>query len=301
MIRLRYLLLAVLLLALVPWALDSLPSLSCAIKRVDCAHEGGASVSADNKGHAAGPSEVVRPHPIATPRRNDDVASLRAGSRDTGARALVVQDGPGTTARHAAASVPGSLLSFTATLGFGGTVTIRWHMATEAGFDYYVLDRKLKSDPDDAFQRYIALQLVDGSQEYSWTETPAPDMYTYRLRALASTDQSDAGKTLGTADVAVDYVVGLTLGNFALGTASGLVAVNWTAAHEAGVVRFMLDRRLARTATYDLNVEVGYPQGEGTAYSLFDAPHESGTFIYRLRATFTNGADMVLAEGSVTL
>lgn len=301
MIRLRYAMLAVLLLALVPWTLDWLRPLSCAVQRMDCAREGRASVSTGNSGDAAVPSEIVLRDPIGTPRQNDDVALLRPGSPDVGVRAFVVQDAPHATGRDAAAPVTGGVLNFTATLGFGGMVTIRWHMATETGFDYYVLDRKLRSAPDDAFERYIAVQVVDGSEEYSLTDTPAPDTYTYRLRAVASTDQSDNGNTLATADIAVDYVVGLTLGYFALGTASGLVAVNWTAAHEAGVVRFMLDRRLEGTATYDLNVAVGYPQGEGTAYSLFDAPRGTGTFVYRLRAAFTHGADTVLAEGRVTI
>ncbi len=191
-------------------------------------------------------------------------------------------------------------MSFTATLGFGGVVTLRWHVDREAGFEYYRLDRKLQADPEDAFERYITFQLVDGNGDYSWTDTPARDTYTYRLRALASTDQSDAGMTLGTAGVAVGYVVGLALGNFALSAASGLVSINWTAAHEAGVVTFVLDRKLQGAASYDLNVEVGYPQGEGTAYSLFDEPHGTGTFVYRLRATLTNGTDRILAEEVVT-
>jgi hypothetical protein len=299
MIRLRYLLVAVLLLGLVTWVLDGL-SLSCAILAVDCVKESSATVRDENAGRSADAADVVHPHPAATPR-HDGVASTQPGAHDASVRALVVQDPPGATARDAAAPNADNEFSFTATLGFGGVVTIRWHVANETGVDYYLLDRKLKANNDDTFEREIALQVVDGSGEYSWTETPARDTYTYRLRALASTDQSDAGKTLGTADIAVDYVVGLTLGYFAVGTASGLVAVNWTAAHEAGVVRYMLDRRLEGVATYDLNVEVGYPQGEGTAYSLFDAPRGTGTFVYRLRATLTNGADTVLAEGSVTL
>lgn len=299
MIRLRYLLLAVLLLAFVPWALDSLPLLSCAIQTVACVVDGGFS-SDDNTGQSAGPSKMVHPNLIGTPRK-DDVALSQTGSYDVAARSPMVQGTPGATARDAAAPKADNDFSFTATLGFGGMVTMRWHVAKETGFDYYLLDRKLKANNDDAFERQVAFQMVDGSGEYSWTDTPPRDTYTYRLRALASTDQSDAGKTLGTTDVAVDYVIGLAVRDFALGAASGLVSVTWTAAHEGGLVSYVLDRKLEGAAAYDLNVDVGYPQGDGTAYSLFDDPHGTGTFIYRLRATLTNGTDKVLAEGGVTL
>jgi hypothetical protein len=299
MIRLRYLLVAVLLLGLVTWVLDGL-SLSCAILAVDCVKESSATVRDQNAGRSADAADVVHPHPAGTPR-HDGVASTQPGSHDASVRALVVQDPPGATARDAAAPNADNEFSLTATLGFGGVVTIRWHVANETGVDYYLLDRKLKANNDDTFEREIALQVVDGSGEYSWTETPARDTYTYRLRALASTDQSDAGKTLGTADVEVDYVIGLAIGDFAVGATSGIVSVNWTAAHEAGVVSYVLDRKLEGAAAYDLNVDFGYPQGDGTAYSLFDDPHGTGTFIYRLRATLTNGTNRVLAEGGVTL
>ena len=66
--------------------------------------------------------------------------------------------------------------------------------------------------------------------------------------------------------------------------------------------RELRDRSQAGVAaSYDLNVDVGYPQGDGTQFSLYDDPHGTGTFIYRLRATLTNGTDRILAEGGVSL
>ena len=300
MFRLRYLLLAVLLLAVVPWVLDGLPPLSCVIPTVDCPDEGAAPVSVDDTGKSATVSAGVRSNSTEIPR-TEDAASSQAGSNDARVRSPVIQDAPGATARDATASPREDQVTFTATRGLGGVVTIQWHVPNENGFDHYVLDRKVKSDPDNAFERQIALQAVDGRGEYSLTDTPPSDTYTYRLRALAWTDQSDVGKALGTADVAVEYVIGLTVGDFALGAASGLVSVNWTAAHEAGVLRYVLDRKPEGAASYDLDVDAGYPQGDGTAYSLYDDPHATGTFIYRLRATLSNGTDRVLAEGGVTL
>src|ERR1700687_4223863 len=93
MIRLRYLLVAVLLLGLVTWVLDGL-SLSCAILAVDCVKESSATVRDENAGRSADPR--------GTPR-HDGVASTQHGSHDASVRALVVQDPPGATARDAAA------------------------------------------------------------------------------------------------------------------------------------------------------------------------------------------------------
>jgi hypothetical protein len=300
MARLRYVLVAVIVLALVPWALDSLPWLSCAILTVHCPDESAASVSAGNAPRSPSAADGIRPKSTGT-QPSESVASSLAAPGDVNVRPVAVQQILATTARDAAADKPNSSFSFTATLGFGGLVTLKWHVPKETGFDYYLLDRKLTSDNNDAFEREVALQKVDGSGEYSWTDTPARDSYTYRLRALASTDQSDAGTTLGTANVTVDYVIGLAVGDVAVRASSGLVSVAWTAAHEGGVVSYVLDRRLEGAATYDLNVEVGYPQGDGTEYSLFDEPEGTGTFIYRLRATLSNGTDKVLAESGVTL
>jgi hypothetical protein len=298
MIRLRYLLVAVIVLALAPWALDSLPSLSCVIPTIDCLDESHATVSNEDAPRSTGASNAVLPEPPRT-QPDDDVASVPAAGNT--ARAISMPDAPAAAARDGTPAARDNSFSFTATPGFGGVVTIKWHVPDETGVEHYLLDRKLKSDSDDAFERHITLQRADGSMEYSWTDTPPSDTYTYRLRALASTDSSDAGKTLGTADVAVEYVVGLAVGDFALGAASGLVSVNWTAAHEGGVVSYVLDRKLEGAAAYVLNVEVGYPQGDGTVYSLFDDPHGTGTFIYRLRATLTNGTDRILAEAGVVL
>ena len=141
----------------------------------------------------------------------------------------------------------------------------------------------------------------DEKASASSLDAPAPDAYTHRLRALAQSDQSDSGKTLGTVDVALDHVVGLAVDTFTVGAASGLVSVNWTAEEEGDVVNYVIDRKPEGAASYDLNVEVGYPHGDGTQYSLYDDPHGTGTFIYRLRATLTNGTDRILAEGGVTL
>jgi hypothetical protein len=299
MIKLRYLLVAVIVLALVPWALDWLPSLSCVIPTVDCLDESAASVADENAGRLVLAPDAVLPSPIRTPPQ-DDVAPIPAAAVEAPPRSVALPDVRNAAVREAPVSAQG-VVTFTATRGFGGLVTVQWHVPNEAGFDYYLLDRKLKAAGDDAFELHVAMQAVDGSGAYSWTDTPPTDVYTYRLRALGSADTSGVGKTLGTADVAVEYVVGITVGNFALGAVSGLVAVSWTAAEEAGVVSYALDRKLEGAEGYDLNVEVGYPQGDGTAYSLYDDPHGTGTFVYRLRATLSNGTDRILAEGGVTL
>jgi hypothetical protein len=299
MFRLRYVLLAVLLLAAAPWVLDGLPPLSCLIPTVNCPEEGIATVSDDSNDKSASVSAGVRSN--STGIRKENAASSQAGSNDVPVRSPMFQVAPGASTPYSAAPKPENKFRLTATGGFGGIVTIKWHVPDENGVDYYLLDRKLQSDPDDAFERQIALQAVDGSEEYTLTDTPASDTYTYRLRALAWTDQSDAGKALGTADVAVEYVIGLTVGHFALGAASGLVSVNWTAAQEGGVVSYVLDRKPEGAEAYDLDVEIGYPQGDGIVYSLYDDPHGTGTYIYRLRAKLSNGTDRVLAEGGVTL
>lgn len=300
MIRLRYVLLAVIVLALGPWALDSLPSVSCLIPTVDCMDESRATVSDEDAPRSAGAANVVAPKPTPVPP-GDTVAPPPVAVIDA-ARPLGIPDAPAAPAARNANTVKReNEATFSATLGFGGMVTIKWRVPKEDGIDYYLLDRKLKGASDDAFERHVAMQAADGSGDYSWTDTPPRDAYTYRLRALGSTDSEDAGKTLGAADVAVDYVIGLAVGDFALGAASGLVSVNFTAAHEGGVVSYVLDRKPEGAASYDLNVEVGYPQGDGTTYSLFDDPHGTGTFVYRLRATLSNGTDTILAESGVTL
>ena len=227
MIRLRYVLVAVIVLALVPWALDGLPSLACAIPTVECLDESPAVVSDGTATVFSNDVPAVRSNPV------DVRSDMAPGTPASLLRSPPVQDVGGANAsRDAVPPAPGNDVSFSATRG---------------------------------------------------------------------TDQSDAGKTLGTADVDVDYVIGLAVGNFALAATSGLVSVNWTASQEAGVVRYVLDRKLEGAASYDLDVEVGYPQGDGTAYSLYDDPHGAGTFIYRLRATLSNGTERILAEGGVTL
>jgi len=298
MIRLRYVLVAVIALALLPWALDSLPSLSCLVPTVDCMDESRATTRVEEAPQSASAARVF-PKPTAVPP-GDDVAPS-PGAVNT-VRPVAIQELPAAPAtRNATAAPRENEISFSATLGFGGMVTIKWRLPKEDDIDYYLLDRKLKAASDDTFERHVAMQVVDGSGNYSWTDTPPRDAYTYRLRALASTDPEDAGRTLGSADVAVDYVIGLAVGDFALGAASGLVSVNWTAAHEGGVVRYVLDRKPEGATSYDLSVEVGYPQGDGTTYSLFDDPHGTGAFVYRLRATLSNGTETILAESGVTL
>jgi len=302
MIRLRYVLVAVIALALAPWTLDGLPSLACAIPAVDCADDSFATVSdrdiAPSQSVAGGAllkspetqptGNVALPPPVAN----------GAASRQPPAQASSANP---CCARNAMPLAPADGISFMATRGFGGLVTIKWRVAKETGFEYYLLDRKLRAASDDTFERQVAQQPVDGSLEYSWTDTPPSDAYTYRLRALAAIDPNDGGTTLATADVDVDYVIGVAVGEFAVGAASGLVSVNWTAAEEAGVVSYVLDRKRNGAASYDLNVDVGYPQGDGTQYSLYDDPHGTGSFIYRLRATLSNGTHRILVERDITL
>ena len=299
--RVRYLLVVVIMLAVVPWALDWIPSLSCIIPTVECPDVNAATASDEDRPPTASAADTV-PSSRAEQRPGALVASSRERPTENHPNVVSLKATPtAAAARDIVLPRASGVLSFAATRGFGGMVTLKWHVQDETGIDYYVLDRKLKSDPDDAFERRITVRTADGSSDYEWTDTPPSDTFTYRLRALARTDQEDAGRTLGTADVAVEYVVGLTIGDFALGAASGLVSVNWTATQEGGVVSYMLDRKLEGAASYDLGIDVGYPQGDGTRYSLYDDPHGTGTFTYRLRAKLSNGTDRILAEGGVTL
>lgn len=301
MMRVRYLLVVVIVLAVVPWALDWIPSLSCIISTVDCLDVNAAAVSDEDRPPTVSAADTVSSRPAAQ-QPEAAVASSPERPRENHPRVASLQTTPTAAAtRDIVVPQPSGVFSFAATREFGGIVTLKWHVQDETGIDYYVLDRKLNSDPDDAFERHITLRTADGSSDYAWTDTPPSDTFTYRLRALARTDQEDAGRTLGTADVTVEYVVGLTIGDFALGAASGLVSVNWTATQEGGVVSYVLDRKLEGAASYDLGVDVGYPQGDGTQYSLYDDPHGTGTYTYRLRAKLSNGTDRILAQGGVTL
>jgi len=173
-------------------------------------------------------------------------------------------------------------------------------------------DTSVKPQPVDRAHPHVATQLVNDNKAVAVSTAPQNDIAPRApakpviLPPADSTvarpisKQGDSGTAVRTTEDRASDVVDLADSGFEVTAMSGSVSVDWTTAHEVGVVNYLVDRRPQEAASYDLGVQVSYPQGEGALYSVVDRPPDTGTFIYRLRAIFTSGTEAILAEGSVT-
>jgi len=92
-----------------------------------------------------------------------------------------------------------------------------------------------------------------------------------------------------------------TITNFALTSANGTVTASWLSVKEIGLALYIIDRKLQGVASWDLAVQIAFPQGSGSQYDITDTPPTSGIFDYQLRAQFGNGTEKVIASGTVTV
>jgi len=207
-----------------------------------------------------------------------------------------------------------ALIVWAATDGSAAGCSTPRYPCLDTGEPVAVTETSVKPQVVDQARPHVAAQLANDNmgvevsnarQNDTAPRAPAkagPVILPLRDRSPAPpvANRGDSGNALATTGDSASEVVDLADSGFHVTAGSGFVAVDWTTTQEVGVVKYLLDRRPQEAASYDLAVQVGYPQGEGALYSVVDQPPGTGTFIYRLRATFDNGTEATLAEGAVT-
>ena len=193
-----------------------------------------------------------------------------------------------------------AVIDFTLAGAGGNDVAVSWASTMENSVTIFAVDRKLSADTnyDQAVQ--ILFPLGVGSYYNVLDSVPSAGNYSYRLRAIFDngTDKVLAEATRNIASVPVPDA---SVSGFTLTPNSGAVDASWTTTTEVSVTRFDLDRKLATDPNYDFSVQICFPSGVRSSYSITDYPPNSGTYNYKLRAVFDNGTDKTLGEGSVTV
>ena len=199
-------------------------------------------------------------------------------------------------------ALPDAAITNYAVATTNGIVTTSWDSTKENGISAYVIDRKLSADTSYTNGVQVTFPTGVGSSYALDDMPPSAGTFSYRLRTLFD---NGTEKVLAESAVTLSAPPDAVIANFRIAALSGIASASWDSTKESSISAYVLDRKLSGDANYTNGVQVTFPTGAGSSYSLDDAPLAaglpSGTYSYRLRVMFGDGSEKNLGEGSVTV